>query len=61
MCDHAVRLSKFGMLIMLLNYSTVSKTKLSILICKSSARIKLSVFNVAFKTPPKNKIGNLYL
>jgi len=43
-CDHAVRLSKFGMLITLLNYCTVPcpVTYLSKLICKSSIRTKQS-------------------
>jgi len=45
-----------------MNYSTVSSNKfLSILICKSSARIKQSVISVAFKTSLEIKIGNLYL
>jgi len=60
-CVHTVRASKFGMLIMLLNYSTVPDNKFEfILICKSSVRIKQSMINVAFKIPLKKKIGNLY-
>jgi len=39
MCDHAVRLPMFGMLIVLLNYSTVSSIKFSTSICKSSVSI----------------------
>jgi len=50
--DHVVRLSKFGMLIiMLLNYCVVPcpVANLSILIWKSSARIKQNVIGAAFK------------
>jgi len=41
-CDHAVRLSHFGMLITLLNYSSVSSTKFEYIaleiICKDKAK-----------------------
>ena len=36
-------------------------TKLGLLISKPFVGIKQSVIGVALKTPPKNKIGNLYL
>jgi len=52
------------MLITLLNYSTMCSCpvrNLRILILKSAVRIKQSVISVAFKTPLKNNIGNLYL
>jgi len=38
-----------------------SKTKLSLLICKSFIGIKQSAIRVALKTSLKNKIGNPYL
>ena len=59
-CDHAVRLPRFGMLITLLNYSTCPETNLSTLFCKSSVKIKQGMISVAFKAPLKYKIGNLY-
>jgi len=40
-----------------LNDSAVSRTNLSILICKSNVRIKQSVISVAFKTILEKRLG----
>ena len=49
--------SKYDISASRLNYSIVSKNKLSILICKSTVRIKQRVISGAFKTPVETRLG----